>query len=156
MLNGLYAALAGMEAQKTPPTRSRTTSPTSTLPATKPDKSTSTICCYSSDGEGAGAAASASPSFAQGTLYEPARPLDVGIDDPWFVGDFAGAPVAARRRSDLVSRGDPRTTLGIRDPGLLDVVDIYARELGRKVAEPFGTPLIHCVGGSGYVLNATR
>jgi len=37
------------------------------------------------------------------------------------------------------------------DPGT-NVVDVHIRRLRRKIDEPFGTPLIHTVRGSGYVV----
>lgn len=39
------------------------------------------------------------------------------------------------------------------DPGT-NMVEVQIRRLRRKIDEPFGTPLIHTVRGSGYVLEA--
>lgn len=70
--------------------------------------------------------------------------------------EFALLQLLMRDEGRIWSRAEIQQQLwGIRDPGLLNVVDIYARELQRKVDEPFSAPLIHSLGESGYVLKAT-
>lgn len=71
--------------------------------------------------------------------------------------EFALLQLLMRDDGRICSRMEIQQHLwGIHEPGLLNVVDVYARELQRKVDEPFSTPLIHSVGGGGYVLKATR
>lgn len=70
--------------------------------------------------------------------------------------EFALLQLLMRDEGRIWSRTEIQEQLwGIRDPGLLNVVDIYARELQRKIDEPFSTRLIHSLGESGYVLRAT-
>jgi DNA-binding response OmpR family regulator len=57
-----------------------------------------------------------------------------------------GSPVS---RSDLLA-----TLWGIDFPTGTNVVDVHIRRLRGKLDEPFGSPLVHTVRGSGYMLES--
>jgi two-component system copper resistance phosphate regulon response regulator CusR len=83
----------------------------------------------------------------KGSVTRDGQLLDLTRTELGLLRHLAERPGQTVSRSDLL-----QSVWGIDfDPGT-NVVDVHIRRLRKKVDEPFGSPLIHTVRGSGYVL----